>query len=328
MSSHIESSWQKTDKVYEKKLRPHELSEFVGQNALIDRLNIFTGAALKRGESLGHLMFYGPPGLGKTTLAHILAEQMGSKLVVTSGPTIEKAGDLAGLLTSLETGDLLFIDEIHRLSRTIEEYLYPALEDFRLDLLLDTGPSARSVSVTLKPFTLVGATTRFGALSSPLRSRFAVSCRLDYYSIEELSSIIVRSSSILGLQCPSNAAKEIASRSRGTPRIANNLLKWVRDYSQVENKNEIDLDSTKKALEMLNIDEKGLDEMDKKILSTIIEHHQGGPVGIATLAAALQEDRSTLEEVNEPYLLMQGFIKRTLRGREATELAYKHLRHK
>lgn len=326
MASHIESAWKEPDKLLEKKLRPLEISEFVGQDALIDRLNIFTKAAQKRNETLGHLMFYGPPGLGKTTLAHIVAQTMGSKLVVTSGPTIEKAGDLAGLLTSLEEGDVLFIDEIHRLSRAIEEYLYPAIEDFRLDILLDTGANARSVSVKLKPFTLIGATTRVGVLSSPLRSRFPFSCRLDYYKSSELAKIITRSSEILGLAIPADAAFELAARARGTPRIANNLLKWVRDYSQIENKGAITLNSTQKALEMLQIDEKGLDEMDKKILSTIIKHHQGGPVGISTLAAALGEDRSTLEEVNEPYLLMQGFIKRTLRGREATTLAYEHLR--
>lgn len=322
----IESALDKPDQVFEKKLRPHSLAEFTGQKEVLDRLEIVVGAAKKRGEPLHHLLFCGPPGLGKTTLANILAHEMQSNIVVTSGPTIEKAGDLAGILTNLADGDILFIDEIHRMSRAVEEYLYPAMEDFKLDLLIDQGAQARSVSVDLKKFTLVGATTRLGLLTSPLRSRFAFTSRLDYYKTDILVNILMRSGDILGVTIDEGGAEEIAARSRGTPRIANNLLKWVRDYAQLHNGGHVDRDCATKALKMLTIDEIGLDEMDKKILSTIIEHHQGGPVGIKTLAAACGEEASTLEEVNEPFLIMQGLLKRTLRGREVTDLAYKHLR--
>ncbi|MCF7806853.1 MAG: Holliday junction branch migration DNA helicase RuvB, partial [Simkaniaceae bacterium] len=265
------------------------------------------------------------PGLGKTTLANILAKEMGTHLVITSGPALEKAGDLAGLLTNLQEGDIIFIDEIHALSRNIEEYLYPALENYSLDLLIDSGTNARSVRVTLNPFTLIGATTRVGLLSSPLRSRFNFVARLDYYTPLELKEIICRSSRILNLNIEEEGAIEISGRSRGTPRIANNLLKWVRDYAQIKNQGRADKIAVKKALDMLAIDHKGLDEMDKKILQVMIEHYNGGPVGIKTLSAAVGEEMQTISDVYEPYLLMQGFIKRTLRGREATPLAYRHL---
>ena len=320
----VESSWTKPDKKLEKKLRPTSLNEFIGQMQVLERLDVFVGAAKKRKEALGHTLFYGPPGLGKTTLAHILSKEMGTHLVVASGPTIEKPADLAGILTNLKEGDIFFIDEIHRLNRTIEEYLYPAMEDFSLDLLLDSGPQARSVQVTLAPFTLIGATTRAGLLSSPLRSRFAFTSRLDYYTPELIATILKRSATILNLSINHESIMEIALRSRGTPRIANNLLRWVRDYAQMRTDNALDKVATRTALEMLDIDFKGLDEMDKRILLHIIDHHQGGPVGINTISAALGEESSTLEEVNEPFLIMQGFLKRTKRGREATKLAFKH----
>lgn len=325
MEHGIESSWKRSEERLDTTLRPKRLSDFDGQHAVIERLQIVIQAAKKRGEALGHTLFSGPPGLGKTTLSHIVAEEMGGKLTISSGPAIEKAGDLAGLLTNLEEGDFLFIDEIHQLSRNIEEYLYPALEDFKLDLMLDTGPSARSVTVNLKPFTLIGATTRSGLLSSPLRSRFTLNHRLDYYDIQTLSNILRRSSTILGCTLTDGALLDLAGRSRGTPRIANNLLKWVRDYADVHMHEIVDETVCIKALEMAQIDPIGLDEMDKKILTTIIEHHKGGPVGIETLAAALGEEARTLEEVNEPYLIMKGLLKRTPRGREVTPLAYQHL---
>lgn len=321
----IQSSWTKRDQKLESKLRPSLLSEFVGQPAIHEKLDVFIGAAKKRGEALGHSLFYGPPGLGKTTLAHIIAEEMGTNLVITSGPCIDKPADLAGILTNLKEKDILFIDEIHRLNRTVEEYLYPAMEDFTLDLLLDSGPQARSVQVKLNRFTLIGATTRMGLLSSPLLSRFEFNCRLDYYAPEFLSKILSRSSSILDVNINEESIAEIAKRSRGTPRIANNLLKWVRDYAQMRTDGKLDKISTRTALEMLDIDFRGLNEMDKRMLEHIIDHHEGGPVGIGTLAAALGEESSTLEEVHEPFLMMQGFIKRTQRGREVTKLAYQHL---
>ena len=306
-------------------LRPSMLDGFIGHFEVKERLKVFLGAAKQRGEPLGHTLFYGPPGLGKTTLANILAKEMNANLVITSGPALEKAGDLAGLLTNLQPGDFLFIDEIHALNRTIEEYLYPALEDFKLDLMIDSGANARSVQVTLNPFTLIGATTRIGKLSAPLRSRFQMTSRLDYYSDGELTEIALRSSTILGIELDRDAALEIATRSRGTPRIANNLLKWARDYVQMKNDGLADKNGVKKALDMLAIDHKGLDEMDKRILQVIIEHYKGGPVGLKTLSAAIGEEEETLCDVYEPYLLMKGYIRRTLRGREVTKLAYDHL---
>ena len=321
----IESSFSKEDQVFDSKLRPSKLNDFAGQELIKQRLEILIGAAKKRQEPLSHCLFYGPPGLGKTTLASILAEEMGSKLVTTSGPAIDKPGDLAGIMTSLEEGDILFIDEIHRLSRNIEEYLYPAMEDFQLDLLLDSGPNARSVQVKLNQFTLVGATTRIGLLSGPLRSRFTFNSRLDFYDAHTLKEILVRSSIILKSELSENDCFEVAKRSRGTPRIANNLLRWVRDFSQIRNSSKMSPNLVNEALEMLCIDEKGLDEMDKKILNIIIDHHNGGPVGVKTIAAALGEEDSTISEVYEPYLLMLGLIKISMRGREATKLAYEHL---
>ncbi len=322
---YVESSWTKKDPQLDRRLRPHDLSEFIGQQALRDRLDVFIGAAKMRGDPLGHCLFSGPPGLGKTTLAGIIAEAMGTNLVVTSGPAIDKAGDLAGVLTNLDEGDVLFIDEIHRLNRSIEEYLYPAMEDFNLDLMLDSGPSARSVQVKLKTFTLVGATTRLGLLSSPLRSRFGLTCRLDYYPAEDLLKIVKRSAQVLEIELDNEAAMEIAIRSRGTPRIANNLLKWARDFSQMRFDGQMDRSIASQALDMLAIDHRGLDELDKKILDVIIDHYDGGPVGLATLAASLGEEAHTLSDVYEPYLIMQGFLKRTQRGRETTLLAYQHL---
>ncbi len=323
--SYIESTWTKPDEVFEKPLRPENLDDFLGQESIRERLEVLMGAAKQRGEPVSHCLFYGPPGLGKTTLANIIAKAMGSKLVIISGPVIEKAGDLAGILTNLQEGDLLFIDEIHRLSRVVEEYLYPAMEDFVLDLMIDTGPNARSVQVKLNRFTLIGATTRAGLLTGPMRSRFPFSCRLDYYPLTTLTKIIRRSSHILKLPLEEEAALEIAMRSRGTPRIANNLLRWVRDYSQIKAGKKTDPKSVRDALDMLSIDHKGLDEMDKKILQTLIDYYEGGPVGIGTLAVAVGEEAETLAEVYEPYLILQGFIKRTPRGREATLNAYTHL---
>ncbi len=327
-TSFVSSSWTKPDEKFESPLRPDRLASFLGQPQIHERLGVYLEAAKQRGEPLGHTLFHGPPGLGKTTLAAILAAEMGTKLVVTSGPVLEKAGDLAGILTNLKEGDILFIDEIHRLSRTVEEYLYPALEDFKLDLLLESGPSARSVQVKLNRFTLVGATTRTGLLSAPMRSRFPFSCRLNYYEPEVLQKIIERSSELLGVTIEATGALEIARRSRGTPRIANNLLRWVRDFAQVRGAKKIDFITADKALALLDIDHLGLEEMDKKILIAMIDHYNGGPVGINTLAIAVGEESDTLEEVYEPYLIMQGFIKRTPRGREATPLAYTHLGRK
>lgn len=323
--SFIQSSWEQQDETFEVQLRPQSLQEFVGQDALRERLEVFIGAARIRKESLGHILFHGPPGLGKTTLANIIAKAMGSQIVITSGPVIEKAGDLAGILTNLKEGDILFIDEIHRLSAQVEEYLYPAMEDFALDLVIDSGPSARTVQVKLNHFTLIGATTRSGLLSGPLRSRFAFSCRLDYYEPQVLQTIVQRSARILNLSLDEEVALEISRRARGTPRVANHLLRWVRDFAQMRTQNRIDKKSVRAALDMLAIDEQGLDEMDKKILTVLIDHYGGGPVGINTLAIAIGEEHSTLAEVYEPYLILQGFLKRTPRGREATHLAYEHL---
>jgi Holliday junction DNA helicase RuvB len=324
-NAYTQSTLTKQDLVFELKLRPQHLDDFIGQEHLKERLKIMIGAAKKRKESLGHCLFYGPPGLGKTTLATVIANEMDARLVVTSGPAIEKAGDLAGIMTSLEDGDVLFIDEIHRLNRTVEEYLYRAMEDFILDLTLDSGPNARTVQVTLNRFTLIGATTRMGLLSSPLRSRFECTCRLDFYPFEILQKILLRSSEVLCLSLGDDGADEIAKRSRGTPRIANNLLRWIRDVAQMQSEDSISLNLVNQALDMLTIDQKGLNEMDKKILTTIIDHHEGGPVGIKTLAAALGEEDTTLTEVYEPYLIMLGLLRITLRGREATKLAFEHL---
>lgn len=321
----IESTFCEEDIPFEVSLRPQNLTEFIGQDAIRERLEVIIQAAKQRGDPLCHCLFSGPPGLGKTTLATILAKAMGTNLVVTSGPIIEKPGDLAGILTNLQKGDILFIDEIHRLNSAVEEYLYPAIEDFVLDLLIDSGPNARSVQVKLNPFTLAGATTRMGLLSSPLRSRFGFSSRLDYYPPHVLDQVILRTSRILNLSLDSESAHEISKRSRGTPRIANNLLRWVRDFAQIKADNKISKEIVNQALNMLSIDSIGLDEMDKKILEVMIDHYQGGPVGLNTIAIAVGEEGSTLEEVHEPYLIMQGLIKRTPRGREVTPLAYKHL---
>lgn len=314
------------DKGLEQQLRPLMLSEFEGQGAVKERLEVTVGAARARGEPLGHTLLCGPPGLGKTTLAAILAREMGVACVVTSGPVLERAGDLAGVLSSLKDGDILFIDEIHRLSKVVEEYLYPAMEDFKLDLMLDSGPGARSVEIKLNRFTLVGATTRQGLLSAPLRSRFHLMLRLDYYDESTLESILLRSSKLLQFKLEEMGAREIAARSRGTPRIANNLLKWVRDFAQMKSGGVGSAEVARRALDMLDVDREGLDEMDRRLLQVMIEHFDGGPVGINTLAAALSEESQTIEEIYEPYLIMKGFLKRTPRGRCVTAKAYDHLK--
>ncbi|MBO7233651.1 MAG: Holliday junction branch migration DNA helicase RuvB [Paludibacteraceae bacterium] len=309
----------------ENALRPLSFSDFSGQNKIVENLRIFVQAARLRGESLDHTLLHGPPGLGKTTLSNIVANELGVGFKVTSGPVLDKPGDLAGLLTSLETNDVLFIDEIHRLSPVVEEYLYSAMEDYRIDIMIDKGPSARSIQIDLNPFTLIGATTRSGLLTSPLRARFGINCHLEYYDTEVLTSIVTRSARLLGVEINSHAAQEIAGRSRGTPRIANALLRRVRDFAQVKGSGKIDLEIARYSLEALNIDKHGLDEIDNKILLTIIDKFKGGPVGLTTIATALGEDPGTLEEVYEPFLIKEGFMKRTPRGREVTELAYKHL---
>ena len=314
-----------SDKDFENALRPLRFEDFSGQEQVVDNLRVFVRAAKLRGEALDHTLLHGPPGLGKTTLSNIIANELGVGFKITSGPVLDKPGDLAGILTSLEPNDVLFIDEIHRLSPVVEEYLYSAMEDYRIDIMIDKGPSARSIQIDLNPFTLVGATTRSGLLTAPLRARFGINLHLEYYDNQVLKKIVQRSAGILGVPIKDAAAGEIASRSRGTPRVANALLRRVRDFAQVKGTGEIDLGIARYALEALNIDKFGLDQIDNKILLTIIDKFKGGPVGITTISTALGEDAGTIEDVYEPFLIKEGFIKRTPRGREVTELAYKHL---
>ena len=314
------------DKDFERALRPSFFDSFNGQEKVVENLKVFVQAARMRGEALDHLLLFGPPGLGKTTLAGIIANELGVNFKVTSGPVLDKPGDLAGILTSLEENDVLFIDEIHRLSRVVEEYLYSAMEDYKIDIMIDKGPGARSVQLSLSPFTHVGATTRSGILTAPMRARFGINCHLEYYNHEVLERIIMRSAALLGVKCTAEAAHEIALRSRGTPRIANSLLRRVRDFAQVKGNGDIEPEIARFALEALNIARYGLDEMDHKLLLTMINKFEGGPVGLSTIATAIGEEQDTIEEVYEPFLIMEGFLRRTPRGREVTSLAYTHLK--
>ncbi len=313
------------DRLVEKSLRPKALDDFSGQPKIVENLQVFIAAAVQRGEALDHVLLHGPPGLGKTTLSHIIAHELEAELKMSSGPVLEKPGDLAGLLTNLDEGDVLFIDEIHRLNTVVEEYLYSAMEDYRIDIMIDSGPNARSIQITLNPFTLVGATTRMGLLTAPMRARFGINCHLDYYDTATLEKIIHRSAGILNVPITKDGALEIARRSRGTPRIANALLRRIRDFAQIKGNGTIDLAIAQFGLDALNVDEGGLDEMDNKILHTIIHKFKGGPVGITTIATAVGEEAGTIEEVHEPFLIMEGYIQRTPRGREATEKAYRHI---
>lgn len=328
MNENLDPSGNKlsgAEKELEKVLRPSGFDEFAGQPNVVENLKIFVAAASQRGDALDHVLLHGPPGLGKTTLSHIIANELNVNLKLSSGPVLDKPGDLAGLLTNLEENDVLFIDEIHRLSPVVEEYLYSAMEDYRIDIMIETGPNARSVQIDLAPFTLIGATTRSGLLTAPLRSRFGINSRLSYYNADTLKGIINRSAGILNVEIEDKAAREIARRSRGTPRIANLLLRRVRDFAQIKGSGKIDLEISRISLQALNVDKNGLDEMDNRILSTIIQKFKGGPVGITTIATAVGEEAGTIEEVYEPFLIQEGYIMRTPRGREATETAYKHL---
>ena len=328
MNPHLDPSQENLvpeDVQIEKALRPTALDDFSGQPKIVENLRVFIQAAKGRGEALDHVLLHGPPGLGKTTLSYIIANELATDLKLSSGPVLEKPGDLAGLLTNLEEGDVLFIDEIHRLNTVVEEYLYSAMEDYRIDIMIDSGPNARSIQINLNPFTLVGATTRMGLLTAPMRARFGINCHLDYYDTSTLVKIIKRSASILEVPISDEGAQELARRSRGTPRIANALLRRIRDFAQVKGDGSIDVPIAKYGLEALNVDEGGLDEMDNKILSSIIHKFKGGPVGITTIATAVGEEAGTIEEVHEPFLIMEGYIKRTPRGREATEKAYHHI---